>query len=151
MKNGQHELHVFIDSPGGSIFDGLRIIRMLSDSGLYTTCEVQGLAASMAAAILESSACNVRVVHPYSVLMFHEGSVAVMGGLRQNDAEAFSTALRAMNRALASVIAPRLGLSLDDYLARTTGGRQMWIAGIDAVEQHAADAMVGQQAEQQAL
>jgi ATP-dependent protease ClpP protease subunit len=132
-------LRLVINSPGGEVFSGLRIIRALRASPVPVICEVQDMAASMAAVILQSQGCQTRVVAKHSILMFHETSVSFGGTFREGDSQALADMLRVINRAIATIPAARLGLTVDEYLARTTGGREIWIAGIDAVAAGAAD------------
>ena len=130
---------VRINSPGGSVLPGLRIIRSLLSAPGPVICEVEDLAASMAAIILESPGCGVRRVHVYSLIMFHEAAVSGVDTLRQNESGALAERLKAVNLALAALVAPRLGLTVEEYLTRTLGGREIWVVGLYAVSAHVAD------------
>ncbi len=121
---------VYIDSPGGSFFAGLRMIHLFERSKVNTTCEVGGLAASMAAIILESPACRRRVVRPWSVLMFHGVAVEEMTRFYERDARELLAMLVTANRSVALLVAPRLKISEQEYLARTATA--WWLVGRDA-------------------
>ena len=138
----QTELRVVIESPGGDVISGLRIMRLLRDSGMHTTCQVEALAASMAAILLESPACQRRLVRPWSIVMFHEAAVGGQG--RENEMAAALALLRASNLSIAQIVAPRLGISVEDYQSLTSGGHEWWLVGVEGLQKNFADEIVRQ-------
>lgn len=129
---------VQINSPGGEVGAGLFIIRAIREAG-GATCEVQDIAASMAAIIFESPACNERIVEPNSILMWHGISGGAEGNTSKHESHVLS--MRVVERALAEMIAPRMGLTVDQYLEATSGGREVWVTGRGAYEREWADKM----------
>lgn len=129
-------IHVNLNTPGGSIGEGLEIIRALNNSGLRVECEVKDYALSMGAIILES-ACSERIVHTSSLVMFHE---AVGNGTAstQDVAEDQVAMFHAFNRMVALRVAPALHLTVDQY-AKKVRDHQWWILGETAVADSVAD------------
>jgi ATP-dependent Clp protease protease subunit len=78
-KNPTREIHLYINSPGGSVDDTLAIY----DTMQFLTCQVAtycvGQAASGAALILASGAKNKRFALPHSKIMIHQPYGGVTG------------------------------------------------------------------------
>ena len=74
----KHDIHLYINSPGGSVTAGMAIY----DTMHYITCDVAtyciGMAASMAATLLAAGAKGKRHVLPHAEVMIHQ----VLGGAR---------------------------------------------------------------------
>jgi ATP-dependent protease ClpP protease subunit len=121
---------VRIESFGGSVSAGFEVVRLLEQSGADTTCEVGAVAASMAAIILESPGCRHRVLRPWSVLMFHGVSAEPADRVSERDARALVGMLAALNLSVARMVAPRVGLTEQEYLARVAS--EWWVVGSDA-------------------
>lgn len=75
-EDSKKDIQLFINSPGGSVYDGLSIY----DTMNYIRCDVSticiGLAASMAAVLLSSGAKGKRISLPNSRILIHQ----VLGG-----------------------------------------------------------------------
>lgn len=136
--SGAKYLHVKINSPGGSVGAGLHIIETLRKSGMPSLCEVDQLAASMAAVILESSGCSTRAVHAHSVVMFHQASVQLMGTYTQQTLEAAAAQVRAINKLMVALVAPRLGMT-NEAFEKLIDGRELWLVGVEVQLLGAAD------------
>jgi ATP-dependent protease ClpP protease subunit len=119
-----------IASPGGEAIPTLIWIEMAQDlkaaRHLHVTCVGSVLVASAAALVLESAVCDERELNPGTILLFHQAYVLTEIDEDQRDE------LRALNRALAWIIGPRVGMSPDAYLA-WTNGRDRWLAADIAV------------------
>lgn len=109
-----------IDSPGGSVFLGYRFMRAVEDlkktHGIRVTCVVDGMAYSMAAVLLESPVCDLRLATVRSTVLFHNGSGSVDGNAR--DMESARKFLEALNTSMALVVSGRIGVPLSWYRAR---------------------------------
>ncbi len=72
------DIHLYINSPGGSVTDGM----MIYDTMKYVTCDVStycmGMCASMAATLLAAGTKGKRNVLPNAEVMIHQ----VLGGAR---------------------------------------------------------------------
>jgi len=78
-QDASKDISLYINSPGGSIYDGMAII----DTMNYIKCDVSticiGMSASMAALILTSGAKGKRMVLPNSRVLIHQPLVS--GGI----------------------------------------------------------------------
>ena len=74
-------IRIYINSPGGSVIDGLAIIDTINfiKSPVYTICV--GLAASMGAVLLSCGEKGHRIVLPHSRVMIHQVSGFTGGSL----------------------------------------------------------------------
>lgn len=76
-----NDIHMTIDSPGGSIFAMSAILRAMEHrkaNGATITCIVNGMAASAAFTILTH--CTKRIVIEHSYLLFHDARVILPTG-----------------------------------------------------------------------
>lgn len=118
VRRGEKQITLRIDSVGGSIAIGNRWARFAEDlkkrQSLHVTCIVDGLAASMAAVILQSNLCDERLATPRSIILFHNGytPASVPGG----------ALLEAFNQSMQLSVALRLGVTVQVYAERIAGG-----------------------------
>ena len=94
------------------------------------------MAYSMAAVLLESSLCDVRLATTRSTILFHNGS----GGVRGTAEEMRQTSvfLEALNTAMALVISARIGMPFEMYQSRISHAD--WIMAIpEALNNHVLD------------
>lgn len=143
VNAGRREITLRIDSPGGSILEGNRWIRDTEDLkkayDLRVTCVVDGMAYSMAAVLLESSLCDVRLATTRSTILFHNGS----GGIRGTAEEMRQTSvfLDALNTAMALTVSARLGMAVEVYQSKIAHAD--WIMAVpEALFNHALDGVV---------
>lgn len=125
-----------INSPGGSIFEALRMQKAIERHDMPVLCVVDGMAASAAFVTLQS--CDMRLMTDRSVLMAHAASVRGVGGQSQ-ELDNAARALNAIDRGMALHCAKRLDMSPDDYAKRTTGGLEWWLGLEDALKFKAVD------------
>lgn len=115
-----------IVSPGGNALATLVFIELATDvkqeRGLHVVCTGSVMVASAAAILFESSVCDERVLAPATILLFHE-AYYTSGPGKEGEMDDANSFLRALNRALAYVVAGRLHMTVDQYLA--------WIRGRD--------------------
>lgn len=129
-----------INSPGGSIFGGLEFTRNMEDMkkrhGFRVACVVDGVAMSMAAVILESPLCDVRLATNRSLLLFHNGSTGARGNA--GDLRQAGSFLDAVNSAMSLIVSHRLCLDVGVYRARLALGD--WVLSVeDAIAVNAID------------
>lgn len=137
MLSGQ-PVKVTIQSLGGSVFGGLRMIAALNEASrtLHITCHVETYAFSMAAALLQAPGCDSRTMSPYALLLFHGASSQLAGNAQElsNQLEF----LNKLNTALATLIASRLGVSVETYL-EAVDNRDLTLTGPEALAINAVD------------
>ncbi len=119
---------VYIDSPGGDVMAGMRIIDAVQGlravrPGLRLQCYAQN-AASMAFIFLQTS-CDRRVVSAFSVLMSHQASLGVRG--KAGEVETRLDLVRQVLELLDVRVAARLKMSIDAY--RQTIVNDWWLVG----------------------
>lgn len=107
MDDGKKDIHLYINSPGGSITAGLAIY----DTMQFLTCDVNtyclGMAASMGALLLCAGTKGKRYALPNSDIMIHQAS----GGARGTTADVQRTVefLYRLNRRTNRIIAHHTG------------------------------------------
>jgi ATP-dependent protease ClpP protease subunit len=135
-----------IDSPGGSVPDGMVLAKAIERSPVPVTCVVDmGEAASMGSYILES--CPVRVMTVRGSLMFHEIGIGAMMEGQPNQWKAFSDKVATMEETMAEHNIRRTTMSMAEYKSRTDGGRMMWLTHAEALRLGFVDKVVGTWAE----
>ena len=71
------EITLSINSPGGSVFDGIAMYNALRNSGKKVTCRVLGVAASAASFV--AMAGDTVQMSPQSMMMIHDAMGITMG------------------------------------------------------------------------
>src|SRR5262245_5515274 len=111
MDDAKKDIHVYINSPGGSITAGLAIY----DTMQFVTCDVNtyciGMAASMGALLLCAGTKGKRYALPNSDIMIHQAS----GGARgtASDVERTVEFLYKLNRRVKKIIAHHTGQPIE--------------------------------------
>ncbi|KAI4453309.1 atp-dependent clp protease proteolytic subunit [Holotrichia oblita] len=106
------DIYFYINSPGGSITDGMAIY----DTMNYIKCDVQticiGMAASMAAFLLSSGTKGKRFALPNSEIMIHQPKGGFRGQV--SDVEIHADRMRDMKRNLTETLAYNCGKSYEE-------------------------------------
>jgi ATP-dependent Clp protease, protease subunit len=129
-KNADRDVHLYINSPGGSVDDTLAIY----DTMQFLNCDVQtycvGQAASGAAMILAAGTKGKRYALPHSKIMIHQpwGGVTGQAADIQIQAEEILKAKRMLNQLLAQ----HTGRSVEQIERETE--RDRYLSPQDAVE-----------------
>lgn len=81
------DISLYINSPGGSVVDGLSVIDTMNfiNSDVSTIC--MGMAASMGSVLLSNGAKGKRLVLPHSRIMIHQVSSAMKGTVSDMEIE----------------------------------------------------------------
>ena len=102
-EDPEKDIHLYINSPGGSVSAGLAIY----DTMQYIKCDVSticvGLAASMGAFLLSSGAKGKRIALPNAEIMIHQPSAGTQGKVTdmESDVEHFLRIKQRLNKILA--------------------------------------------------
>lgn len=137
-RNKVKAIYLLIDSPGGSVSDGARLITVMESSHVpvYTVCTE--LCASMAAHILEHG--KERYMIDRTKVMFHPASVSAMvDGEVDKMYSRFADMKRFIDK-LDMYVANRSGQKYEDYKAKTM--REYWSDAEDALNDHLIDGIV---------
>lgn len=136
------DIQLYINSPGGSVYDGLAIY----DTMQYIAPDVQtigiGLQASMGAFLLSSGAKGKRFVLPNARVMIHQPSSGTRG--KVTDQEISLRESIALKERLAAIMAENTSQKLDKIKADME--RDYWLSAADAVAYGLADEVIGQRA-----
>ena len=109
------DVHLYINSPGGSIDAGL---------GIYDTMQIikpdveaicVGLAASMGAVLLAGGAPGKRLALPHSRIMIHQAAMQGIGG-KASDVEIYARELLKAQEVTARIIAEHTGKSFEQVM-----------------------------------
>ena len=118
-----------VNSPGGSLFDGLAIYTAMAASGKNITGKVLGLAASAASLLL--MACN-RIEMPKNThLMIHKAGGGSYGNA--DDMRAMASVLDSLDASIAATYAARSGQTEDAIKAMLDQG-DTWLSAEEAVK-----------------
>lgn len=139
-ENPDKDIQLYVNSPGGSVYDGLAIY----DTMQYIAPDVQtigiGLQASMGAFLLSSGAKGKRFVLPNARVMIHQPSSGTRG--KVTDQEISLRESIALKERLATIMADNTGQKLDKIKADME--RDYWLSAADAVAYGLADEVIGQ-------
>lgn len=133
INENKNNLYLFIDSVGGSVEDGYKIISEIKKYNV--TCVVEK-AYSMAFAILQS--CNKRYLLPYGKLMQHQISLGIMNELAK--IESYLVFINQMENELLKIQSDKIGISSDDLKNKTYN--EWWLFGDNAINENCADEIV---------
>lgn len=112
--NEYDPIHLYINSPGGSVTAGLTIIDTVRriKAPVYTIC--YGMAASMAAIILCCGAKGHRSSTEHGLIMVHQPLTSYQGFLRQSDLEIQYNQITNTRNTLEAIIAEQSGMGIPD-------------------------------------
>ncbi len=109
------EIQMYINSPGGSVTDGMAIY----DTMQYIKCDVSticvGMAASMGAFLLSSGTKGKRIALPNAEIMIHQPSAGTKGQV--TDMAIHLRRLEVIKKRLNSIMADNTGQSLETITA----------------------------------
>lgn len=132
---GGREVEVQINSPGGSMFEGLAIYNVLREHPYPVTVKVMGMAASAASII--TMAGDQILIGAASFLMVH--NCWVMGAGNRHDFEELSNWLAPFDAAMSTVYAWRSGGKLTDEAAAKLMDKETYLSGTEAIKVGLAD------------
>lgn len=127
------EIEVQINSPGGSVFDGLAIFNALRAHRARIITRVDGLAASAASAIVQAG--DHRVMMSSSQMMIHEAWGLCVGSA--GEMRDMADVLDQQNTILADLYAARAGGDIDSIRALMSA--ETWFTAQEAVDAGLAD------------
>lgn len=123
-------IHMYINSPGGSVYDGLAILDTMNfiTSPVYTTCV--GLAASMASILLAAGEKGHRTALPHSRVMIHQP----MGGIhgQASDIQITAKEIQTLKDELYEILSEASGKSVEQI--EKDADRDHWMRAKEAVE-----------------
>lgn len=135
------EVHLHVNSPGGSVFDGVAIFNALVQHPARVTAYVDGLAASAASFIVQSA--DDVVMNPGSMMMVHDAIGMTWGNA--HDHTTMAGLLAQVSDSIAELYAARAGGTAADWRAvmENDGGEGRWYTAEQAVAAGLADRVHG--------
>ena len=133
---GDKHATVYINSPGGDVFEGLAIYNLLREHQAGVTVKVVGVAAS-AAAIIAMAGSRIEVARA-GFLMIHNSWTVAIGN--QHDMRETADWLAPFDKAQVDIFAARTGES-PEKIAKMLDA-ETWIGGQEAVDTGFADALL---------
>ncbi|CAB1129697.1 ATP-dependent Clp protease proteolytic subunit; Maxwell's demon [Candidatus Hydrogenisulfobacillus filiaventi] len=135
----ERDIHVYINSPGGSVSAGLGIYDTMQyiKPDVSTICV--GMAASMGALLLAGGATGKRFALPNARIMIHEPWINNLGG-KTTDVEIQMRELLRSREALARILAHHTDHSVEQILEETQ--RDYWMTAEEAKAYHLIDEVV---------
>lgn len=131
------EIHLRVNSPGGSVFDGMAMYEQLksqkSKQGRKIVCYVDGVAASIASIII--LAADEIIVGDASFIMIHKPLVMTYGN--SNDHERNIEILDRIEDQMISIYARKTGMSRVEIAAALS--KETWYTSAEALEVGLAD------------
>lgn len=123
-------INIYINSPGGSVIDGLSIVDTINfiKSPVYTTCT--GLAASMGAILLSCGEKGHRSALPHSRIMIHQVSSGMWGTFKDLEIELKQT--ERCKQDVYKLLAANIGKTYEEV--EQLCDRNNWFIGEEAVE-----------------
>ena len=139
--NGVKTLTIRMNSLGGDAGVSILIhnrLRELADSGISTTCIVDGVAMSGGSLIM--CACDKVRVNPSSLVMIHKAWGIVFGGYNADELRDMARSLDAWDRAQVAIYMRKSNLS--DTVVSHMMGDTTYMTGAEAVERGFADELI---------
>jgi ATP-dependent protease ClpP protease subunit len=136
------EIELHVNSPGGSVFDGVAIYNSLVQHPATVTAYVDGLAASAASFIVQ--AADEIVMNPGSMMMVHDAIGMTWGNA--SDHTLMAGLLAQVSDSIADLYAARAGGTAAQWRAvmEQNAGEGQWYTADQAVTAGLADRVAGQ-------
>ncbi len=138
-EDADKDISLYINSPGGSVTDGLAIY----DTMQYVSCDIRticlGMAASMGQVLLCAGAPGKRFALPHSRILMHQPSAGGMEG-QASDIAIQAEQIVYLKRMLAERIAFHTGQPIDRIEADSD--RDRWFTAQEALEYGFIDAVI---------
>lgn len=131
-----NDITVRINSPGGSVFDGIAILNSLRGHDANVTTVVDGVAASIASVIALGG--DRVVMNKNSQLMIHNAWNVAVGNA--DELEAAAKSLRSMSANIASVYADKAGGTIAEW--QSLMDAETWYSADEAVAAGLADEVI---------
>lgn len=112
--DNKEEISLYINSPGGSIVDGLAIYDVMNYISPDVKTYAVGLAASMGAVLLSSGTKGKRFALPHSRIMIHQPMGGIAPGTQESDIKIAYEEIKQYKLELYSILSKNTGRSIDE-------------------------------------
>ncbi len=139
-EDPEKEIVLYINSPGGSVHDGMAIYDAMQAITAPVSTVCTGLAASMGAVLLASGQKGRRFTWPHARIMIHQPSVMGTITARATDLDIHAKEIIRMRSELNRLLADRTGQDVDKIAADTD--RDYFMSAEEAVAYGLVDEIV---------
>lgn len=134
------DIHLYINSPGGSVYDGLELVSTMNFLNSDVSTTVLGMAASMGAVISSSGAKGKRNILPYSRVMLHQPS-SQFGYSKFTDSKIALKEMESVRNDLYEVLSKNSGKPFDEIVNLCEQGDK-WLKGQEVIDLGFADRII---------
>lgn len=124
------DISIYINSPGGTVYDGLAIYDTMQMVGCDVATICTGMAASMGAVLLSAGTHGKRSALPHSRVMIHQPLGGTQG--QATDIEIATRQILQLKNELYTILASHSGQSIDKI--RQDAERDYWLTAAEAAE-----------------
>ncbi|WP_255785146.1 ClpP family protease [Membranihabitans maritimus] len=128
--DAKRDIQMFINSPGGSVIDGMGIYDTMQYVGPDIATICTGLAASMGAVLLSAGNHGKRTCLPHSRVMIHQPSGGMQGQF--SDMEISYNLIKQLRKELYQILAHHTGKSFEEI--EQDSDRDNWMTAQEAKE-----------------
>lgn len=139
LKNYKREpITVIVDTYGGSVYDGLGLVNVISSSKtpVHTYCYSKAM--SMGLLIFISG--HKRFIHENATLMFHQLSTVIMG--TNQDVVDEQSRVNKLNKKLMKIVRKRTSITKEQMNKKNIFKKDWFISGKKAIKLNAADELI---------
>ena len=131
MENPDKNITMYINSPGGSVYDGLSIYDLMRYVSCPVTTTCIGMAASMAAVILSSGDKGKRLLLPNSQVMIHQPMGGTGRHSQASDIEIANREIQKCKKRLYDILAKNTGKTYEEI--EEACDRDRWLDADEAI------------------
>lgn len=139
MVGEVNELHVYVNSPGGSVFEGIAIGNMLKRHKARTIAHVDALAASIASDIV--SCCDEVRMPSNAMLMVHNAMMGAFGN--SNELRKVADDLERINEMQVETYIAKIGGKTSEEEIRRMMDEETWLSAQQAYDIGLCDVIEG--------
>ena len=126
------DISIYINSPGGSVYDGLGIYDTMQFIGSDVATICTGMAASMASVLLVAGTKGKRSALQHSRVLIHQPMGGIEGGTQASDMEITTREILKLKKELYTIISSHSGTPFDKVYA--DADRDYWMTAPEAKE-----------------
>ena len=130
--DSESDIKLFINSPGGSVVDGLAIYDVMNWVDADVATYGMGMAASMGSILLSSGAKGKRYALPHSKVMIHQPMGGVPGGTQESDFAIAYEEIKKCKDTLYNILVENTGKTFEEIAK--AGDRDCWFTAQEAVD-----------------
>jgi ATP-dependent Clp protease protease subunit len=143
-ENPDQPINMYINSPGGSVYDGLAVYDVMQYIKCPVATYVTGMAASMGSFIAQAGAPNMRFLLPRAITMIHQPSSGMHGKISDMEID-LKEGLRIKEEMTHLYVKHNSkGVTYDEFVKHMD--RDKWLTAAQAIELGLADHIVDKRA-----